>query len=157
MLIAWIEKTIQASAARSRPVSLSGFSRLPSYFTSKTLQSAKFVIVDRLPMPPLTQMGLTQFSAYENGNFAGITYLDTFYVRGALINEALFFHELIHVIQWRLLGAEKFLTAYAAGLEQFGYAESPLEAMAYEAQRMFETSSDIFDAENFVGTRLGVQ
>ena len=103
-------------------------------------------------MPPLTQMGLAQFSAFEKGDFAGITYLDTFFVRRAFLNEALFFHEMIHVIQWRLLGAEKFLAAYAAGLEQFGYAGSPLEAMAYEAQRKFESSSQIFDAEKHTET-----
>ena len=105
-------------------------------------------------MPPLTQMGLVQFSAFENGDFAAITYLDTFYVKHASVNEALFFHEMIHVIQWRLLGAEKFLAAYAAGIEQFGYIGSPLEAMAYEAQRIFETSPTIFDAEQFVAARL---
>jgi hypothetical protein len=31
--------------------------------------------------------------------------------------------ELIHVIQWRLLGRERFLVAYANGLDEFGYVK----------------------------------
>ena len=46
--------------------------------------------------------------------------------------EAIHFHELIHVIQWRLLGPEDFLKSYANGLDEFGYENSPLEKMAYD-------------------------
>ena len=64
------------------------------------------------------------------------------------------FHELIHVIQWRLLGSEGFLRAYANGLEEFGYENSPLEKMAYDAEASFKRSFAIFDAEKFVSERL---
>ena len=52
-------------------------------------------------------------------------------------DEGLYFHELMHVVQWRMLGPERFLAAYADGLEKFGYRNSPLEAMAYDAQAAF--------------------
>jgi hypothetical protein len=55
-------------------------------------------------------MGLARFAAFEQGNFDGITYLDTYFLRThAEWNEALHFHELIHVIQWRFLGPDRFL------------------------------------------------
>ena len=38
-------------------------------------------------------------------------------------NENVYFHELIHIIQWRLLGPDRFLLAYANGLECFGYRQ----------------------------------
>jgi hypothetical protein len=66
----------------------------------------------------------------------------------------LYFHELIHVIQWRLLGPERFLALYAEGLEAFGYHNSPLEQMAYNAQNMFSRSTQIFDAEKLVALSL---
>jgi hypothetical protein len=69
--------------------------------------------------------------------------------------EAIHFHELIHVIQWRLLGPEDFLAAYANGLDEFGYDNSPLEKMAYDAEALFRRSSPIFDAEKFVAEQLG--
>jgi hypothetical protein len=64
--------------------------------------------------------------------------------RGSLKSEAV----------WRLLGAEYFLAMYAGGLEKFGYRDSPLEKMAYEAQELFERSGSVFDAERFVEQRL---
>ena len=63
-------------------------------------------------------------------------------------NEALHFHELIHVIQWQSLGPERFLKTYAEGLERFGYENSPLEKMAYEAE-------DLFTAINQLQIELG--
>jgi hypothetical protein len=61
---------------------------------------------------------------------------------------------LIHVIQWRLLGPEDFLVAYANGLDEFGYENSPLEKMAHDAETLFKQSSQVFDAEKFVAERL---
>jgi hypothetical protein len=100
-------------------------------------------------------MGLSQFAAFEHGDFDGITYLDTFFVkRGSASTERLYFHELIHVVQWRLLGPERFLAVYANGLETLGYRESPLEAMAYNAENSFCQSDQCFDAENLVAEQL---
>jgi hypothetical protein len=127
---------------------------LPLYFSADTLTAAKVVPVDQLPIPPLSSWGLTRFTDFERGNFSGITYLNTFFIRRAeLSNEALHFHELIHVVQWRILGPEQFLRSYAHGLERFGYRESPLEVMAYDAEAAF-MAKDIFDAEKLVARKL---
>src|SRR5438132_228216 len=50
---------------------------------------------------------------------------------------------------------EDFLAAYANGLDEFGYDNSPLEKMAYDAEALFRRSSPIFDAEKFVAEQLG--
>jgi hypothetical protein len=108
-----------------------------------------------LPIPPLSSWGLTRFAEFERGNFGGITYLDTFFLkRDQSKNEVIHFHELIHVIQWRILGPESFLRAYADGLERFGYRASPLEVMAYAAEAAFVASTAGFDAENLVAEML---
>ncbi len=67
-------------------------------------------------------------------------------------NEALHFHELIHVVQWQSLGPERFLKTYAEGLERFGYRNSPLEKMAYEVE--VKRGRPVFDAERFVTAQL---
>ena len=83
-------------------------------------------------------MGLQRFREFEHGDYDGITYLDTIFVKGSQANdEELYFHELIHVLQWGLLGPERFLALYADGLESFGYRDSPLEKMAYLAEKEF--------------------
>jgi hypothetical protein len=119
------------------------------------LDTAKFIAIDRLPMPPLSAMGLSRFTAFEQGNFNGVTYLDRYFIKQTVVTEeAIHFHELIHVIQWRLLGPEDFLAAYANGLDEFGYENSPLEKTAYDAEASFKRSFAIFDAEKFVAEHL---
>jgi hypothetical protein len=58
------------------------------------------------------------------------------------------------VIQWRILGPENFLRSYADGLERYGYRDSPLEIMAYNAEARFVTSTAGFDAEQLVAENL---
>ena len=151
----WIHRTLSAHAPRARPIAAANFKRLPLHFSQEQVAAAKYVIVDRIPLPPLSSMGLARFTQFERGVYDGITYLDTYFLTRKVANdENLHFHEMIHVVQWRLLGAEFFLAMYAGGLEKFGYRESPLEKMAYEAQHLFERSGRVFDAKQFVAQRL---
>lgn len=106
-----------------------------------------------MPIPPLSSWGLPRFADFERGNFDGVTYLNTLFImRDKLRNEAIHFHELIHVVQWRILGPEQFLRSYADGLERIGYKNSPLEVMAYDAEAAF-VANDIFDAEKMVARK----
>lgn len=154
-VIGWIRQTLAAHAKDAESVASAGFVRLPHYFSEKLLADAKCVLVDRVPTPPLSALGLKRFAAFEQRDYDGITYLDTFFLKKKNVaDEGLYFHELIHVVQWRVLGPERFLAAYADGLEQFGYRDSPLETMAYDAQTAFSQSKQVFNAESFVVDRL---
>jgi hypothetical protein len=154
MVQAWIQKTLGAYEKDAQPIASMHFARLPLYF-GHSLETAKFIPIDRVPMPPLTAMGLGRFAAFEQGDLNGVTYLDRYFIKRTVVTEeALHFHELIHVIQWRLLGPEGFLAAYATGLDEFGYENSPLEKMAYDAEALFRRSSVIFDADKFVADQL---
>jgi hypothetical protein len=156
-LLAWIQTTLIANAHVAHTIASREFSRLPLYFTEKTLASTKVVLADPLPMPPLASMGLERFADFERGNFDGITYIDTIFLKPTHSNnEIIHFHELVHVIQWRLLGPDRFLLSYANGLECFGYRQSPLEAMAYDAERAFASSTSTFNVEKMVAEKLGL-
>jgi hypothetical protein len=151
LILGWIEETLAFHAPKARKVASIGFPRLSGYFSRELLASAKVVPVEVVPTPPLTAMGLPEFADFENMTANGITYLDTFFVRDDLAdNERLHFHELIHVIQWRLLGAERFLMTYADGLTQYGYRHSPLERMAFMAETYYESTDRPFSMEEFV-------
>jgi len=155
-LLDWIQTALTAGAHVAQTVASRGFSRLPLYFTEETLTSTKVVLVDPLPMPPLSCMGLAQFADFERGNFEGVTYIDTFFIKPTQSkSESMHFHELVHVVQWRLLGTDRFLFSYANGLERFGYRQSPLEAMAYDAETAFTSSRAIFNVEKMIAERLG--
>jgi hypothetical protein len=155
VVASWIRSTLMVYSGATRTVTSCGFPRLPFYFSAKTLASTKVVLADRLPLPPLSSWGLTDFADFERSDPDGVTYLDTFFVkRHQSKNEAIHFHELIHVIQWRFLGPEKFLRAYADGLNSFGYRNSLLEIMAYDAEKRFVSSTVQFDAEQLVAESL---
>jgi hypothetical protein len=154
-VIGWIRQTLAVHSKQAKAVGSLGFPRLSQYLSEEVLTSTKVVIIERVPMPPLSSMGLSRFAAFEHGDFDGVTYLDTFFLkRRSATAERLHFHELIHVIQWRLLGPETFLATYAAGLEAVGYRDSPLEVMAYNAEAAFCQSDKIFDAEKLVAEQL---
>ena len=95
-LLDGIRTTLTASAHVAQTVASRGFSRLPLYFTEKTLASTKVVLVDPLPMPPLSSMGLVRFADFERGDFDGITYIDTIFLKpNQSNNENMHFHELV--------------------------------------------------------------
>ena len=154
LLIDWISSTLRQHAHDAQPVASFGFPRLHHYYGPQFLTAAKAIIVDRVPVPPLTAIGLGEFSEMERGGFDGITFLDSYFItRRECSNESLHFHELIHVVQWQLLGPERFLAMYADGLERCGYRNSPLEVMAYDAQARFDRG-DVFDAQAQVAEYL---
>jgi hypothetical protein len=94
--------------------------------------------VDRTPFPPVSQFGLPEFASQEGRAFDGITFKSTLFVVRGRESEALYFHELVHVVQWARLGVDKFVLAYGVGLLEFGYENSPLEKMAYTLEEEFK-------------------
>jgi hypothetical protein len=61
-------------------IARSAVPRLPLCLPRDTLASATLV-VDQLPIPPLTAWGLTHFAEVEGRDFGGIAYLDTFFLK----------------------------------------------------------------------------
>jgi hypothetical protein len=159
MIRSWIDRTLAAHAHEARPVGeiieARGFRRLPDYFDAALLGRIRCVAVERVPVPPLASMGLRLFAGVESKHYAGITYGDTYFVdRRYDLSESLHFHELIHAVQWDCLGFDRFLLAYARGLLRNGYARSPLEVMAYDHQRRFETDTAPYPAEALIREEL---
>ena len=144
----WIDATLKAHALRRRSVESFNFRRLPRYFSARLLRETGVVITDRVPVPPLSAAGLTEFRALELHEPQGITFRDTYFLKSSdEANESIHFHELIHALQWRALGAEKFLLLYADGLRRHGYMDSPLEAMAFRHQENFDRRRKPYDVE----------
>jgi hypothetical protein len=145
----WIDKTLAEHAAQARSVASLGFARLPQYYPVGLLARAKIIPVAKVPTPPLTQMGLPEFADFENMTPRGITYKDTYFVQESQIaNESLHFHELVHVVQWAYYGVEP------SGLSTHGYANSPLEKMAYGLQNYFDQNGKPGNIEAFILAEL---
>lgn len=117
---------------------------LKPWFSQSLLKSAKVVVTDEIPDLPLAEWGLDDLAASESAVMSadqtnGITFVDLFFVRPHRRDDAsLYFHELVHVVQWHELGVGRFLMLYADGLIRHGYRESPLEQQAYDLQDEFD-------------------
>ncbi|MDY7029794.1 MAG: hypothetical protein SVR04_15990 [Spirochaetota bacterium] len=147
----WIEATLDEYRDQAVPVADLDFPRLRKVFPPDLLSRAKAVVVPgAVPLPPLGSRGFPEFEPTESRAAAGVTYKDTFFVSRPHGTEGLYFHELIHVLQWDRLGIENFLIAYGTGLIQFGYRNCPLERMAYTLQAKFSLKVLPEDVVNWV-------
>lgn len=162
LIRSWVERTVAAHGSVARPVAelveTRGLRRLPDYFDEAFLGRVRCAAVERVPLPPPAALGLRLFAGFGTTHWAGITYGDTYFVdRRFDRNESLHFHELVHAVQWECLGFDRFIRAYARGLLGEGYARSPLEVMAREHQRRFETDPVPYPAEARIREALEAQ
>lgn len=156
VILKWIDDVILDSTSKARSIDSFGFRRLGQYYAPDLLRVAKVVPVSKVPIPPLSSLGLPGFADFERMDAHGITYGDVYFVRAdRRSDEALHFHELVHVLQWRLLGKQRFLMFYALGhLTRGGYDVNPFEVMAYQLQAAFEAAGRPFDVSATVAKEL---
>jgi len=72
------------------------------------------------------------------------------------MNRSTLFHELVHVVQYRVLGLQQFARLYVTGfLNGGGYEDIPLERQAYELEERFSRDPrSVFSVEMDVLERL---
>ena len=134
----WILRYTASTASQEVTVASLSVPGLTRCYPKELLESTRFVIADQICYPPLDQFGLEEFKAFSAIPWGGITYNDVYFLRRELASPILHFHEIVHVVQYRRLGVDRFLWAYGVGLALHGYEESPLEKMAYDLQLEFE-------------------
>jgi hypothetical protein len=136
---AWTQDLVARHAAAARPVADRAFPRLPDYFPEDLLRTTSVVTVTRVPFPPLSsEFGLSELAELEHMSFSAITFAGMIFAHTSVAAEATFFHEMVHVVQWKVLGIDDFILTSGAGLVECGYAQSPFEAFTYDLQHQFE-------------------
>ena len=150
MVRSWIESVRDQYVRESQPVAALAFPRLPDYFSHDLLQAARVVTVSKIPFPPIVESGLIEFADLLQMALSGVTYGDLIFVHQSQRTERVHFHELVHIVQWRTLGIDRFLLTYGAGVLERGYAHSPLEALAYDLQSQFDRGVSLPDLESLV-------
>jgi hypothetical protein len=160
---AWIEeqRTIHRPAGGQLPPVAKDAVR--GFFTPAVLDSARVAVLAVIPNPPFLEQaraaGLPveiDFSIME-----GLTLLDTILISQTVPPTdplGLMFHELVHVVQYEILGVEEFSRQYVRGLAEgdFDYYRIPLEVMAYDlGQRFMHDPGATFSVLEEVRQRLG--
>jgi hypothetical protein len=124
--------------------------RLRQHFSDADLDRVRVVKVDPLPIPnPPFYPVLRQLRLDIPGPtlVEAITF-DYLMAARESMGLPLLFHELVHVVQYRLLGVKGFARLYVRGfLAEGGYHAIPLERCATEMERRFITATEPFDVE----------
>ena len=91
----------------------------------------------------------------EMSSIGAITLVDVIAYPAGMDRSTLF-HELVHAVQYRVLGLQKFARLYVTGfLNGGGYDGIPLERQAYELEERFSRDPrTVFSVENDVLERL---
>lgn len=144
----WVDQTI-ATYASNRTSCICFENEFKGYYPGNFLQESYFVVVNKLPKPDFPELRDAGFSDFLDREFEGITYKNTYFITaGCESRKSLHFHELVHVMQWKVLGAQQFIVRYMQELKLHGYDNAPLEVMASEYQHRFEKNEDIPDLLN---------
>lgn len=94
--------------------------------------------------------------------WAGITFGDVILVSDSQVPgpppHSVIFHEMVHVVQYSVLGIKEFARRYVEGLalNRFQYMTLPLETNAFDLQDKFEKSQGVpFSAEAEIRAEFG--
>lgn len=159
----WLIAQSAAFRPAAVPLSPAARARFAVFFEPETLDIARFAHTPQIENPeffaavtPPGQPPPLDFSQMD-----GITFIDTvvFSDTGWPPSEPLVFHELVHIVQYRVLGVHEFARRYVYGWAEAGfqYATIPLEIDAYAIQADFENAPGVpFAVEQAVHHQLGL-
>jgi hypothetical protein len=162
----WLRWRRAGYRGHSRALTEPERARLGGFFTGAVLDSARVCTVPRIEDP--WTYGLLRALRIKPpmslGGMAGMAFIDTVVIssghglaRGDTM--VLLFHELVHVVQFRLLGVRGMLRRYIRGWAACGYDywSIPLEEDAYELHGRFAAEPGrVFSVEDEVRRRLGL-
>ena len=143
----------------SEPISEEERAVLRPHFGHTVLQASRVAWVDEIANPgfyaELERLGAP--SPLDFRLMSGITFVDVMVMsrsqfEGPATWRPLLFHELVHVVQYRVLGIDRFVLEYVEGWARnsFFYEAIPLERMAYELQGRFDLAASRFSVESEV-------
>ena len=122
--------------------------QLGPFFADGALGSARVRSVETIPNPPFLDqaraLGLP-VDGIDFSQMAGLTLVDTILVSEtvpAADPTGLIFHELVHVVQYQILGLDEFARRYVHGIVDggFDYYRIPLEIQAFQLTARFAAS-----------------
>ena len=144
---AWVTQQRDVHRPSAIPLDTRARAQFEPFFEAVILDEARFKGVPALQNPSfyaeLEAVG--QSVPLDFTNMHGITFIDTVLLSerfGQVSFPGLLFHELVHVVQYRILGVAEFVTRYVRGWAANGYKYEtiPLERDAYQLQHRYEAA-----------------
>ncbi len=163
---AWVREQRKRHRSRSRALHPRTQAALAPFFGTEVLRQTRFRSVPVIENPGFFDalIAAGQPVPMDFAGAQGITFDDTLLLstRGGVGHgppSGLLFHELVHVVQYQLLGVAGFIRRYVTGwaAEGFVYEAIPLERDAFDLQHRFEQAPQApFCVRELVAARLGL-
>ena len=139
----WVRQQIRRYSPAGEPLEAADRRALAPWFEAPTLDGLRLCQVAAVagpgPLRPLAWLGFRPL--FDFGSAAAITFGDLVLISAAGRCRGgdwrrLLFHELVHVVQYRLLGVDGFVEHYVRGWLDHGrdYYRIPLERQAYDLE-----------------------
>jgi hypothetical protein len=147
---AWVGARRDSYRRISAPLPREAVRTLEPFFGPNLLGRTEVARVPRIdnPLAPLLRRVRIP-GALDLSTVRGMAFIDTIVIADDNASAgdddlSLLFHELVHIVQYRLLGARGFVHAYLAGWLNAGrsYLDNPLEIMAFDLQDRFDASPE---------------
>ena len=141
---AYITEQRKKYAPLATPLTSAEKQRLTAFFSDAVLDAARVAQLEKdswVENPAfyeeIARWGFPARILPDFRDMAAVTFLDVIVAHGAISQRSLF-HELVHVVQFRMLGLGTFAAYYVHGfLSGGGYDGIPLERNAYELDARF--------------------
>jgi hypothetical protein len=132
------------------PLAVSAKAEMADYFSAADLERVRIAEGDPLPIPEPPFSGVIRALGLDYPDIsltAAITFDHVIATREAM-SSSLLFHELVHVVQYRLLGVRSFAQLYVRGfLAHRRYEKIPLECCAFELEARYCRGTVPFSVE----------
>ena len=156
----WEQRELHRAKARR----LTDAERLPlqHYYDTQVLDTVQVATVNRISNPPFyDELKESGFPILDLSGSVGITFLDCVVVRSPFQQHfpswiSILFHELVHIVQFELLGSRKVLETYLQAWTQnsYQYHDVPFEIQAYRLEARFERHEPPFSVREVVEQEL---
>jgi hypothetical protein len=165
--IRWVESQRDAHRSNARDLTSNEKSALGPFFDTNILNAARIDMVSVIDNPGFySELEDMELPGILDFNFAaGITFKDTIVISHRYLSHrsppaTLLFHEMVHVVQYQVLGVREFIRRYLFGWAEngFDYYGIPLEVEAYTLAHRFKKSpGETFSVLTEVLESLGVK
>ena len=142
----WIHSYSSAFSKLGQPLSEENTKELAAYFESDILREVRIIFLDQVkPFKVYTQLKLFSLKClFQIWGLGGLTLHHCIFLRKGMASAApqvlrsILFHELVHVVQYEILGVIGFLRSYLSHYRRTReYFRIPHEQIAYSLQRIY--------------------
>jgi hypothetical protein len=158
----WLQEQRNLYIANARPLTDDEKKLLQGYYDNKILDKVRLAAVDRISNPTFyTELVKSGNPILDISGSAGITCIECIVIRKEFRKDfpawnSILFHELVHVVQYGILGSKRLIEAYLTAWSQNGYSYDriPFEMQARRLEIRFDRREPPFSVRKAVEKEL---